>query len=506
MNMEFGLRNGPWKTIFDGIFQGHEIEISINPEQVMLISILEKQGEETTGVVLQVFSVFSAVGEAETFVESLQREAIVLSRHDGKRTVQFLALASNTTYSKAKEEEVVKTVDGLLEQVKMSEEKVKSIADSFDLHLTPLHQCSSAVKQSFFSQPLMIPMLAREKKTIEIEKEEASVEAGAEGAAVILGSTKDGNLIKEPLQLFERCIVTDGEARQRMEVMQVIIESYLLANTPVIIFDKDRSFAGLALPTRKISELQTHGVQIDPIGFPIKEFTPQKNLGVNLNAINPAGLLQLFGCNDEEAEKLLEKALSKGKVESIKQLVNAIGSLTASEAENQFLKRRLQRIIALVGIIYPETFAGENNIQEMVKTWFGKIGRASIVHTDDIDPRVMLFLLDSISNELVGHYKHQGETGKPKLLLVLPEISGVMEIKDNLVIRDFMKTLKEMQKYGIGFLIGTERRSDLQKEMVQMSETKAAVIKENDVAIDLPNSKNYRVFTRPTLSRLKEEQ
>ena len=66
--------------------------------------------------------------------------------------------------------------------------------------------------------------------------------------------------------------------------------------------------------------------------------------------------------------------------------------------------------------------------------------------------------------------------------------------------------LSEMKRFGISIVIGSERRTDLSREMLQMMETKASVIKENDVALDLPNSKNYRVLIRPSLSRPKEDE
>ncbi len=44
-------------------------------------------------------------------------------------------------------------------------------------------------------------MLVRENKRIEFEKEEASIETGALGAAVLLGMTKDGKQVKEHQQL-----------------------------------------------------------------------------------------------------------------------------------------------------------------------------------------------------------------------------------------------------------------------------------------------------------------
>ena len=157
--MKFDLRNGPWKTLFEGNFQGHEVEILTNPGQVMLVCIYEKEGKETTGVVLQAFSIFSVVGEAETFVESLQREAIILSRHDGKQTIQFLALGSRPAYAKGKDKEVVKAVDNLLKEIANLGGRLKGLAKNFDLHLTPLEKCSNAVKQAFFSQPTIVPML-----------------------------------------------------------------------------------------------------------------------------------------------------------------------------------------------------------------------------------------------------------------------------------------------------------------------------------------------------------
>ncbi len=504
--MKFALRNGPWKTVFEGTFQGHYLEISINPGQVMLTAIFEKEADEISGVVLQAFSLFSAVGEAENFVESLEREAIILSRHDGKRTVQFLALASKPAYAKGSEEKVAETADQLLEQVAKLGGKVKGIAKSFDLQLTPLEKCSSAVKQAFFSQPAIIPMLVREERRIEQEKEEAGIEGGVEGAGVLLGTTRAGRQVKEPLQLFQRTVVSDGSLQQRVHFIQIIVESYLLANVPVVIFDRGNNFSGLRHPTKKVAELQSHGMQIEPIGFPTKDFTPGENIKINLNVLSPVGLLQLFGCQDKEAEKVLVKAFEAGKVDSPAQLLNRIEGLGSEQVENLFLKRRVERIVSLVDTLYPEMFDGSTNLGEIVKTWFKKIGRVSIVNINSLDPRELTLLLDSLSNEFVNLFKQQGETGKPLLLVAIPQIEPIFSVRDNLVLKDFTKMLAEMQKFGIGFIIGGERKTDLNKQVLQMAETKASIIKETDVAIDMPDSKNYRLLMRPTLSRRKEEE
>ncbi len=500
--MKFELRNGPWKTVFEGNFQGHGMEILINPEQVILVAIYEKEGQEITGIVLQSFAVFSAVGEAETFIESMQKEAIILSRHDGKHTVQFLAIASNQVYVKSEEQKVLKSVDKLLEEVSGSGNKIESVAKSFELQLTPLKKCSSAIKQSFFSQPFIIPMLAKEAKRIEIEQEEAELELGVSGAAVILGMTKAGKQVKEPLQMFQRTLVSDGTLQQREEFIRIVSESFLLANTPVLIFDEGNSFEGLAHPSKNASELQSHGIKIDPMGFPTKEFIITKSIKINVNATSPEGFMQLFGWKDEEAEKIILNALKKSQVKGLEQLSDNVESL---EIENPFLKKRIERVLNLIAIIYPQLFNGKNNIEEIVRRPFKKIGRASIVKMGEIDPRALTLLLESLSTEIINFFSKKGEAKNARLLVVIPRIERIFTIKENLELKEFIRMLTEMKRFGISFIMGTERRSDLSKELMQICETKTSIIKENDAAIDFPDSKNYRILVRPSLSREKME-
>jgi hypothetical protein len=499
--MKFGLRNGPWKTVFQGDFQGHDVEILSNPEQVMLVAIYEKDGQEVTGVVLQAFSVFSAVGEAETFIESLEREAVLLSRHDGKHTVQFLSLASRPVYAKASDEEVAKTVDGLISGLIQAVSKTGAVAKSFDLHLTPLAKCSGALKQAFFSQPAVIPMLVREKKRIEFEKEEQAVETGAEGGAVLLGVTKEGKAIKEPLQLFQKSLVTDGSFSERVHFAQILAESFLLANVPVVVFDSKSIFFGLSHPNSNRAELESYGVDIDPIGFPVKGFEPRKNISVNINLVPPAGLLELFGCRDKETEDLVSKGLALGEVNSPDELIANIEKIPGKDFENPFLKKRVQRIVKLFEVVYPEFFGGKTDVEDIAKTWFKKIGRATIINVEKLDPRALTFLVESLSRELLKLFQKQGETSKPKLLLAMPDFGALFDLKENLLQKDLVRVFKEMSSFGVYFVVGAERRSDLPKELVQIVETKAGVIKGNDFALDLPNSKNYRLLLRPTLSQ-----
>jgi hypothetical protein len=477
------------------------MEILSNPDETMLVFIYEKEGGQITGVVMQAFSVYSAVGEMEAFVESLQREAIALSRHNGKKTIQFLALASKQSYSKAADEEVAKAVDLLLKELEQVGKRAGDIALSFELKLDPLGKSSHAVKKAFFSQPVLIPMLARESETRAVEK--ASVQKEGSGAGVMLGMTKEGKQVIESLQLFQRVLVSEGNEEHRNQFIQVLVESFLLANVPAVVFDQGNHFAGLSQPTKRVSELQNQGININPIGFPTKDFLAGKSVKVNLNMLEPAGFLNLFGCNDKQAEKVLKDALDKEKAESTAQLIRSVDSL---KSENPFLKRRVERIVKLAETIYPEMFAGETNVKEMLKSWFEKIGRTSIVHVDELDPRALTFLMDSLTKELLQEVRSRGETGKPGLLVAIPYIEKVFLIRNNPIQAEFVKTVAEMKRFGVSFVAGIGKRNDMNKELLGISETKIGIIRQNDTAVDLPNSKNYRLMIRPTLSMTKEEQ
>ena len=158
-------------------------------------------------------------------------------------------------------------------------------------------------------------------------------------------------------------------------------------------------------------------------------------------------------------------------------------------------------MLKLVAVLYPQMFDGNNNIEEIVQRQFKKIGRASIVSMGKIDTRALTFLLESLSTEIIDFFSKKGEAKTTRLLVAIPRIEKIFMIKENLALKEFIKMLTEMKRFGINFIIGTDRRNDLSKELLQLCETKTSIIKENDAAIDFPNSKNYRILVRPSLSQ-----
>jgi len=499
--MRFGLRQGPWATIFSGLFQGHETEMLLNPQNFLLVAVFEKEGELVSGILLQVFAVFNAAGEMGAFVETMDRETIVLSRHNGKQTINFLAFASKPAYSRPNDEEAARTVDELIGQAQQGVSVVIDVARAYDLHLTELDKCSSEVKAAFFAQPLIVPLVSSEKKQA---VETGLQEQPAPGLGpVMLGVSREGKQVVEPLLLFKKTIVSGGTPEERRRFMHIIVESGLLSSVPAVIFDSGNSFTGLNAPNGNAEGLRNYGSQLEPIGFPMAVFSPPKQAKVNLNWIDPNGMMQLLGCNDSEINSCVANAIKEGKPQNTQQLLETLDSLGKTSDAGQFSHARAARIVRLGEEMYPELLGGENNAADLSKKWLGCLGRANIISLAGMDTGASLLLAESVCSELLHFFREQGETSGIRAMVVVPEAEKFLPLAPNTSQQHLLNVFAVMQKYGMAFLAGTEREIGLHQKISGIAVAKAGIIKENDASIQLEGKKSYRVLLRPGLSTMR---
>ncbi len=494
--MQFRLRQGPWETVFKGIFQGHELEVLRNSEELLLSVIYEKEGNEVTGALLQAFAVFHAAGEVQGFVESLDSEAVALSRHDGKNTMHFVAVLSKPDYSKMQEEQASAAADELIEQVKQRAAMLLDIAKVYELQLTQLQFCPESVRQGFFSQPLIMPLFARLQG--EAVEEKAVMPSGA--GTVVLGVTRGEKPVREPLQLFQRTIV-EGTAGQALHFVHLIVEAALLANTTAVIFDDAAHFRGLCNPNKSVAELQRYKVAIEPVGFPVKNFNAAEHLWVDLNSVSGKGMLQAFGCGSATTE-LVEKGLEKGGVKSIEGLIESIEA--AGSDSPSFEAEKAKRVTKLIDLQYPGLFNGGNQLQEVVKGWVRGIGRASIIATSALDGRALCLLVNGFLNELLAFSRKKSWGTEMNALFVLPNADRVFPRRQTELSKDSVKALQQLQSHGVGFAATVKKFIDLDPEVVKLADARAGIVKENDAAVQLRGKKNYRVLLRPGLSEDSE--
>ncbi|MBN2067766.1 MAG: hypothetical protein JW744_04825 [Candidatus Diapherotrites archaeon] len=499
--MRFNLRQGPWTTIFKGSFLGHDLEMMQNEEGILLTAIYEKQGSETTGALLQAFNLFHAIGEVQNFVEGLSNDALIFSRHDGNTTVHFLIAGSKPEYSKMSEELVAESVDRLIQQVMKREKVLLDVSKAYELQLNPLKQCSGDIKQVFFSQPFIVPLL--QKVEGKEEEQPALVQAAGQGEAIILGMTKDEKQLKEPLLFFKNTLVEGPSMQHRMHFLHILIESALISNIVTVVFDSKHYFEGLRRPNRDLGALQRYKVAIEPIGFPVKYFKAVDKVKVDLGSVDIAGMLQAFGCGGATSQ-LMGQGTTGKSFQSIEKLIEAVDETGSEDRTYMFERNRMKRIIKLMDIIYPDLFNSKNDLEEITKGWFKAIGRASVIEVDDLDERALAVLVNSFLNELADFYskKHQGK--KLNAVVVIPNAEKIFPGKQTRLSGNSVKALKRLQEYGVGFAMTADRALDLDPALTELAEASITIVKENDAAVQLKGKKSYRAMLRPGLSECSE--
>ncbi len=518
--MDFKLSEGPWKQLFSGVFEEYGLEIYSNPESLVLVAILEKEGDAVKGAVIEVFKVFHAEGELHGFVETLPREVLTISKHSERETVQFFILGSKPGYAEYSQDQFSDEVDEMIKRIKASTKLLGDVSKAYDLKLQELHTCSEPLKQAFFSQPLMVPLLTsalnqpgaggtkiRPSKTVG-QVENIIVTAlsdKTEFGELLLGITKEGRQVKEPLSLFSSTIVENGSRGERAHALHILAEAALLSNLPTVIIDWDNSFNGLGTKTSKTEELEKYKVGIVPIGFPAKEFKVLAEIKVDLTVVNGEGLMQAFGVGESVAGKEIEKTIELQMAKSLEETAVRIKDKPTKGEFNEFQRNRAKRLLKLMDLRYPGLFNGPNDIREISKGWIRGLGRAGIILMGNQDERASLMVVNSLIKGLLNYYRKQGSSKQLRGLLIIPQAKRIMpRTAEDKFVKEIVAGLVEMQRFGVGFALGVEKDIDLSPEIVKASATRIGIVKGNDVGIQMRGRKNYRVLLRPGLSECSE--
>ena len=338
--MEFKLSEGPWKEMFKGTFESYDVEIYTNPESLILVSILEKEAGEIKGAVVELYKVFHATGELHGFIETLPRKIIAITSHTKTKTTQFFILGSKPEYTIYKQDEFSDEVDSIIKKVKASTKMLLDVSKAYDIELKPLHDSPEAIKQEFFSQPLIVPLLSTSPGPSTGTAPVSTTGKAISFGELVLGITKDGRGVKEPLSLFDSTIISGGSEKERAHALHVLAEGALLSNIPVVVLDWNKKFQGLSNRTSEGAGLAKYKVKIDPIGFPIKDFAVPEQMKVDLDFINKKGLMQIVGMGESIAGKEIEKTMNETEAKGMLDMIKAVkGKETAGEF-NEFQRNR----------------------------------------------------------------------------------------------------------------------------------------------------------------------
>jgi hypothetical protein len=90
----------------------------------------------------------------------------------------------------------------------------KDVSKAYELNLEEIAEASDQAKIAFFTQPMLVPLLATSAHARETEHFEETMKSITNGE-IVVGLTRDKNMVVEPIALFTKIVVTDGEAKDR---------------------------------------------------------------------------------------------------------------------------------------------------------------------------------------------------------------------------------------------------------------------------------------------------
>ncbi|MFH1391092.1 MAG: hypothetical protein ABIH20_02145 [Candidatus Diapherotrites archaeon] len=493
----FKIANGPWEKLFSGNFQEHEVELYSNPEKILLVIVFEKKLDRVEGAIIELYKVFSAEGDVESFVETLPRDVLILTKHDEKSTLKFLLLGSKPTYAMWNEKEFVKEVDLLVKKLSTSAAMIKDVSKAYELTLKEIAESTKEIQTAFFTQPMLVPLMATSNHSM-IRESVDEMKAITKGD-ITLGLTRDRKKVIEPIALFTKTIISEGEPKDRGRVLQVLAESAMLSKIPVVIFDYDKRFSGLGETSKDEAELKKYEVEIDPLGFPVKNYTPGDSVKVNLNIISPRTIAELFGIGYKDFPRLLTRFLAENTVTSIDDMVEKISKLPQSEEFSEFEIYKTARVIKLIGTRYPNLFGDNSETKDMIKTSTSNIARASIIDISSADKRSSTMLIHSVVKE-ISMSKQKADSNFVSIIIPEGEIIQAKE-NQNVISGEIYSLLNELAVSGGMVTIAAAKPIDIDSATKQDANVKINIVSGNDVGVQMKNRKAYRVLVRPPLSR-----
>ncbi len=494
----FKLVSGPWEKIFFGNFQEHEVEIYSNPEKILLVLIFEKKLDLVQGAIVEMYKVFYAEGEVSAFTETLPREVIGLVKHDEKMTLKFFLLGSKPVYVPWSEDVFLNQTDSLIKRLEASSNMVKDISKAYGLSLKEIHECDEMVRSAFFTQPLIPLILSTSSHSMSFQQEQAlSIKSD-----VLLGLTKDKKKVFEPLAAFFSTIISEGKETDRALVMQVISESALLVNVPVVFFDFNKSFVGLGEATKDIEKLQKYLVDLDPLGFPVRLLNAVYDVKVDINVLSYEVVSEIFSIGDNDFAKVMNKAVKNKRFATLNDLLEFVQQMRSDPDFTEFEVFKAVRVMRLIESMNPNLFGGYVDIEDMAKQGSAGIARASVINMQGLNDKASALLIYSFVKNAANYFSAKGKSQAIRLIINIPKGSLLKEVEGaTLISKEISSMLVASQENGVAFLIGADHSIDISQELRSSAKAKIDIVFNNDVGVQLKNSRAYRVLVRPTLSK-----
>lgn len=489
--MDFKLDFGPWETIFSGSTYGHEVEIVSNPEHFYLVLIFDKREGRRVGAVIEGYKAYYAKGAMESFIQTLPKPSFGIEKTIGDRTGKIFFLSFDPFYVDFKQEDFSRKIDIAIKKVDESAVTIVDLARASSLDLKDLSTIAKTDYSPILGDPFTMKALIAGQKPSDLSKIDLSqtvnLDAQTSGPMIQLGLNKAREIIKEPIESFKRTqIVGQGVALQY--ALYIITENLLLENMPVIIFDSIDYFDGLSIASNDSASLKDELVDYEPLGFPLRQFNAKDTIKVSLKDTDLIFVLELIGLADLEFQKNLSLFSFTARTNTPEELIQKV---IETKDLSEYEKLRAERILKIIEKSFKGMFGPEMPPTELTKPIPGKLGRALVIDTRNLNKEEKVLFMHTIIRQLTKSVVQNQPTN---CMLVIPEAGLLFEQNS----QKATTALLRLENRGIGVVIAAEK--DLPDELSSTMNAKINIVAGKDVAVSVKGKRSYRVNLRPSLS------
>jgi len=472
------LPHGPWKSLLAGKYEGRDVSIYQNPQRDILYVVVDRdEGGRAKGLVVTVYRGFYLErGDLKQLLAGISGNPVGVAKKWKGELFQFLLIPAGIKYIGLDPEELKKAVDEMVVTLDRMEKNVLLLAKTLGMALRPLSLTPRNVVAMLFVEPTVIAGLAPTKPS------------STEGGVLILGFSKQGEVIRESPENLRRTVIYGNEVG-RKRFFKVLLEEFLRNGVNAIVATSNpEPYRGLSRAVEKRPEHSKLG--LEPLGFSVEELEPL----IDLATVDHDAAVDVFGVKvDTETGTKMKELLSLFAPEARRPR-----DVAAKITDTDLLSLRAGRVFSAVDASKGEMFDRReySGFSSVASTGLG----SAFIHptTDPWSVLALQSLLEGIGRAL----KRSGKTESVRVVLFVEDAHRIFTRDQNPLTAALLKTLEAYKDFGLGWVLETEKDVLLSDVLLALSEARAGAIGENDVGVRTLVRRPYRLEPRPFLTAI----
>lgn len=482
--------NGPWKKVLSGIYDDYELSIQLNQDGFVITEILNP---EKTKSILSLSLAYGVFGDAETFVETLPRNATYFLLHGTQTDSKFLLLSNDSEVLNNDQKEITDFVNTQFKKMQKETKSIVDIASSYDLKLKKYSDLPQELKTMLFKNPIyMLGILPTKTPRVTQIVTKSQISTGKQ-QEMFLGFFKTTNeKCTEPLGLFKRTLVFGSSSSKK--ILTVLLEELSLSRMNSLVFAFDSSVANIKFPNSSEKNVQ-EVTGSTPMGFPLLSFDAEEKIFVNISDLSGEVFCEQHKITDKIVSELIPKTIKEKQPVTIDDLIKYVSEQQPTESLTAYNISLVQRILQIIKQQFPNLYSGDFSVADFFKDLGKNMGHVNLVilnKNNILANREIIFnVLKKVSNLAQSN---------PPIAIVIPNAKETLgRDAENLLTKSTVDLINADRENSYFFF--TQNEVDLDKSLFEKSTAKLSILEENDIGVAFKDSKPCRLVLRPTLSK-----